>query len=168
MKLDEGAVSMKKKLSPKQEKFCLEYVKTGFAGQAYINAGYKAKSKVVAEANARKLLAKYYIKERIRELMDEIKNKDIADAEEVLRYLTKGMRMELEEEVVVVVNTADRRSEPQIVKKKISIKDANKCAELLGKRYTFFTEKVNVEGNLGVQIVDDIDEDEDVEDDTVV
>ena len=38
------------------------------------------------------------------------------------------MRMELEEEVVVVVNTADWGSEPQIVKKKISIKDANKCA----------------------------------------
>ena len=40
--------------------------------------------------------------------------------------------------------------------------------ELLGKRYALFTDKVNVDGTVGVQIIDDIDGDEDVEDDTVV
>lgn len=146
------------KLTPKQEKFCLEYIKVGFTGQAYMNAGYKAKNKVIAEANGRRLLEKEYIKNRINELMEEIKSEEIADAEEVLKYLTKGMRMQLEEEVVVTENIGDYMSEAKIVKKQISIKDANKCAELLGKRYRLFTEKVELEGSIPVQIVDDIDD----------
>ena len=84
----------------------------------------------------------------------------IADATEVLEYLTKGMRQELEEEVVVVVNTGEFMNEPQIIKKKISIKDSNKCAELLGKRYGLYTEKVEVNGDMGVKIIDDIPNDE--------
>ena len=88
--------------------------------------------------------------------MKQIEEDRIADAKEVLRYLTRGMRQELEEEVVVMVNTGDYTSEPQIIKKKISIKDANKCAELLGKRYSLFTEKVDLNGNVGVTIIDDI------------
>ena len=92
----------------------------------------------------------------IDDKMKQIEEDRIADAKEVLRYLTRGMRQELEEEVVVMVNTGDYTSEPQIIKKKISIKDANKCAELLGKRYSLFTEKVDLNGNVGVTIIDDI------------
>ena len=95
-------------------------------------------------------------KKYIDDKMKQIEEDRIADAKEVLRYLTKGMRQELEEEVVVMVNTGDYTSEPQIIKKKISIKDANKCAELLGKRYSLFTEKVDLNGNVGVTIIDDI------------
>ena len=141
-----------RELTPKQEKFCLEYVKVGFTGQAYINAGYKAKDKVIAEANGRRLLEKDYIKSRIDELMEEIKCSDIADAQEVLKYLTKGMRGQLNEEVVVTVGVGDGFSEAKIVNKNISIKDANKCAELLGKRYRLFTDKVEVEGSIPVVI----------------
>lgn len=146
-----------RKLTPKQEKFCLEYVKVGFTGQAYINAGYKAKNKVIAEANGRRLLEKDYIKNRINELMEEVKSKDIADAEEVLKYLTKGMRMELEEEVVVTENIGDYMSEAKLVKKKISIKDANKCAELLGKRYRLFIDKVEADVNANVNSTKKLD-----------
>ncbi len=146
-----------RKLTPKQEKFCLEYVKVGFTGQAYINAGYKAKNKVIAEANGRRLLEKEYIKNRINELMEEVKSKDIADAEEVLKYLTKGMRMELEEEVVVTENIGDYISEAKLVKKKISIKDANKCAELLGKRYRLFIDKVEADVNANVNSTKKLD-----------
>lgn len=135
---------MDRALSPKQEKFCLEYVKLGFTGQAYINAGYKAKDKVIAEANGRRLLEKEYIKKRISDLMEEIKSSEIADAEEVLKYLTKGIRMQLEEEVVVVESIGDYRSEARLIKKPISIKESNKCAELLAKRYGILTEKVDV------------------------
>ena len=103
----------------------------------------------------------YWIKlrnmsEYIDDKMKQIEEDRIASAKEVLMYLTKGMRQELEEEVVVTVNTGDYTSEPQIIKKKISIKDANKCAELLGKRYSLFTEKVDLNGDVGITIIDDI------------
>ena len=39
-----------------------------------------------------------------------------------------------------------------------SLQDRTKAAELLGKRYRLFTEKVELEGNQQVQIVDDIDD----------
>ncbi|MBA1336718.1 MAG: Phage terminase, small subunit [Firmicutes bacterium] len=149
-----------KRLSPLQEKFCLEYVKTGFVGQSYINAGYKAKNKVIAEANGRRLLEKEYIKKRIKELMDEIQSKEIATAEEVLKYLTKGMRMELYEEVVVVENVGDYQSEARTIKKQISIKDANKCAELLAKRFGLLTDNLNLSGEMAVKIVDDINDED--------
>lgn len=147
-----------RKLTPKQERFCLEYVKVGFVGQAYINAGYKAKDKVIAEANGRRLLEKEYIKNRIDELMNEMKSNEIADVQEVLKYLTRGMRGQLTEEVVLTVGVGDGLSEVQKIDKTISIKDSNKCAELLGKRYRLFTDKVEVEGAVPIVIVDDIDE----------
>lgn len=144
------------KLTIKQQTFADYYIELGNATEAYIKAGYKASKREVAEANARKLLGNDSVKKYIKEKMQEIGSSRIAKAEEVLEYLTKGMRQELEEEVVVMVSTGDFMNEPQIIKKKISIKDSNKCAELLGKRYALFTEKVDVEGNVGVTIIDDI------------
>ena len=144
------------KLTIKQQTFADYYIELGNATEAYIKAGYKASKREVAEANARKLLGNDSVKKYIKEKMQEIGSSRIAKAEEVLEYLTKGMRQELEEEVVVMTSTGDFMNEPQIIKKKISIKDSNKCAELLGKRYALFTEKVDLEANVGVTIVDDI------------
>ena len=44
----------------------------------------------------------------------------------------------------------------RVITKQLSAKDRIKAAELLGKRYALFTEKVDVEGNVGVTIIDDI------------
>jgi len=52
-------------LSPKQEKFCQEYINTGNATQSYINAGY---SKTGADAGASRLLGNVSIKNRLEEL----------------------------------------------------------------------------------------------------
>lgn len=70
------------------------------------------------------------------------------------------MRGEETEETVVVENKGDFISEAKIVKKQVAAKERVKAAELLGKRYMLFTDKVDVSGNLGVVIVDDIEEDE--------
>ena len=144
------------KLTIKQKAFADYYIELGNATEAYIRAGYKATKREVAEANARKLLGNHSVKKYIDDKMKQIEEDRIASAKEVLMYLTKGMRQELEEEVVVTVNTGDYTSEPRIIKKKISIKDANKCAELLGKRYSLFTEKVDLNGDVGITIIDDV------------
>ncbi len=140
-------------LTIKQKAFAEYYIKLGNATESYIKAGYKASKREVAEANARKLLGKDSVKKYIKEKMEEISNNRIADATEILEYLTKGIRQELEEEVVVMVNKGDFISEPKIVKKKISIKDSNKCAELLGKRYSLYEgEKESEDKNLTITI----------------
>ena len=143
-------------LTEKQKAFCDYYIETLNATESYKRAYPNVTKQRTAESAGNRLLSNVEVKKYIDEKMKQIEEDRIADAKEVLRYLTKGMRQELEEEVVVMVNTGDYTSEPQIVKKKISIKDANKCAELLGKRYSLFTEKVDLNGNVGVTIIDDV------------
>lgn len=143
------------KLTEKQKRFCDEYLIDLNATQAAIRAGYSKKTAYsIGIENLKKPYIKNYIDERLKQLEDE----RIAKADEVLKYLTKGMRQELTEEVVVTEGIGDGCSEVRVVTKKISLKDSNKCAELLGKRYRLFTEKVEVDGVQQVQIVDDIND----------
>ncbi|NJI81864.1 terminase small subunit [Clostridioides difficile] len=138
------------KLTEKQKRFCDYYIETGNATEAAIRAGYSEKTaKVIGAENLTKPYLKNYIDERIGQL----ESNRIADAKEVMEYLTKIVRNEAKEEVVVVSENGVER-----VKKDVSIRDRNKAAELLGKRYRLFTDKVEVEGTGIVKIVDDIDE----------
>lgn len=143
------------KLTEKQKRFCDEYLIDLNATQAAIRAGYSKKTaKIIGNENLTKPYLKEFIDKRLKQLEDE----RIAKADEVLKYLTKGMRQELTEEVVVTEGTGDGCSEARTITKTISLRDSNKCAELLGKRYRLFTEKIEVDGVQQVQIVDDIDE----------
>ena len=136
---------MTKKLTDKQMIFANEYLVDLNATRAYKKAYPNVKKDSVASAAGSRLLGNVKIKNYIDEQLEKMKSESIASAEEVLKYLTKGMRMELEEEVVVTENIGDYMSKAKLVKKKISIKDANKCAELLGKRYRLFVDKVEAD-----------------------
>ncbi|MGO0885060.1 terminase small subunit [Clostridioides difficile] len=135
------------KLTEKQKRFCDYYIETGNATEAAIKAGYSEKTaKVIGAENLTKPYLKSYIDERIGQL----ESNRIADAKEVMEYLTKIVRNEAKEEVVVVSENGVER-----VKKDVSIKDRNKAAELLGKRYRLFTDKVEVEGAIPIVITGD-------------
>ena len=84
-------------MNERQEKFCLAYVKSGNASQAYKEAGYVTKG-AAARINASRLLTKDNIKKRIAELNENIKTSEIAKAEELQITLTRIMRGELKEE----------------------------------------------------------------------
>ncbi|HHV03038.1 MAG TPA: terminase small subunit [Bacteroidales bacterium] len=152
------------KLTDKQKAFCDYYIETLNATESYKKAGYKVKNDNTAAVNANRLLRNAKIKSYIDKRLKEIENDRIADAKEVMEYLTAVMRGEVEEEVVVVESTGDYTSEARKIKKQVSVKERNKAAELLGKRYALFTDKVNIDGNVGVQIIDDIEDDTDEED----
>ena len=129
-----------KKLTIKQKKFADEYIICGNANEAYKKAGYKFSSYNMASVEGHKLLKhpkiKAYIDERIKELEEEA----IADQAEILKFLTRVMRDEEREEVLV--NVGNFEQEVQDVK--VSAKDRIKAAELLGKRYGTWTEKVDM------------------------
>ena len=112
---------MDKKLTPKQKAFADYYIELGNATEAARRAGYK-KPNVQGSQNLEKLSIKSYIQERIKAL-DE---KRIAKGEEVLQYLTKVMRGEEKDQFGL---------DP-------SLQDRTKAAELLGKRYRLFVDKV--------------------------
>lgn len=140
------------KLNVKQKAFADYYIETGNAYQSAIKAGY---SENYAKGNVIKLLENESVKIYIQEKMKEIESERIAKAEEVLAFLSSSLRGEVLEEVVST-ETIDGMIKPVILKKQLSAKDRIKAAELLGKRYALFTEKVDLEGNVGVTIIDDI------------
>ena len=135
-----------KKLTIKQKKFADEYIISGNASEAALKAGYK--NEVSGRENLRKPTVKSYIDERMKKLEEEA----IADQAEVLKFLTRIMRDEEKEEVLV--NIGDFEQEIQSMK--VSAKDRIKAAELLGKRYGSWTDKVDLNSSEGVKIIDDI------------
>lgn len=143
------------KLTEKQKRFADYYIEIANAEQAAVKAGYSAK---YARGNAHKLVANSCIKKYIDERLAELESKRVANAQEVMEYLTSVMRGEHTEEVVVVEATGDGFSSARTIDKEISAKDRLKAAELLGKRYALFTDKMDVSGSLGVNIIDDLDD----------
>ncbi|HAT4125218.1 terminase small subunit [Clostridium perfringens] len=142
------------KLTPKQKAFTEYYIETGNATEAARKAGYKGKNlNRIASENLSKLDIKNYIDEKMKEL----ENKRIAKAEEVLEYLTRVLRGEETEQVVVTENIGDFMSEAKVVDKEISAKDKIKAAELLGKRYRLFVDKVEKDSNINVNSTTKLD-----------
>jgi phage terminase small subunit len=139
------------KLTEKQKRFADYYIETGNATESAKRAGYSEKTaKEMGCENLTKPHIKGYINTQLK-IMDD---KRIMKAEEVLQLLTSIARDEQEEDVVVFGDSG-----PEITSKGMSAKDRLKALELLGKRYTLWTDRQQIEGSIGVTIVDDLDED---------
>ena len=122
------------KLTLKQQKFADEYIISGNATDAAIKAGYAKRSAgQIGEQNLKKLEIKKYIEERLAELNSE----KIADQEEILQYLTAVMRGEHREETLIGMGQGFQETTYM----DIGAKDRIKAAELLGKRYSMWTDK---------------------------
>lgn len=89
---------MKRKLTPKQQRFADEYIKSGNAADAARKAGY---SKKTARTVGQQNLTKIDIKEYIDEQMAEIASKRIMDATEAVELLTSIARGETKETVYI-------------------------------------------------------------------
>ena len=137
-------------MTPKQEKFCVEYLVDLNGAQAAIRAGYATTR---ADATAYNLLRNIEIKKRIDELRRKEFKATIATAEEAEAFLARAMRGEIEEEVVVTEGVGEGCSEARIIKKSISAKDRIKAAELIGKRNQLFTDKVKVDSTVPIVII---------------
>lgn len=147
-------------MTEKQKRFADEYLIDLNGTRAYKVAYPSVKKDQVAATNAGRLLRNAEVKTYIDEQLEKIHNEKTADAQEVLEYLTAVMRNEQTEEVVVVEGTGDGCSEARTMEKDTSIKDRVKAAELLGKRYSLFTDKVDLNADMDLKITVDYGEDE--------
>ena len=145
------------KLTIKQQRFADEYIISGNATDAAIKAGYAKKA---AYQQGAENLKKPHIREYIDKRLEEINDKSIAKQEEVLQYLTEVLRGKSSATEIVVEMVGDGTSEAKLIVKPPSEKERIKAAELLGKRYGAFTDKVSVDGNIAVEFVgyDDVEE----------
>lgn len=135
-------------MTPRQRKFCDEYLISGNATDAAIKAGYSPKT---AKQTGSENLAKPDLRAYIDEQLAKIHSAKIADAEEVMKYLTSVMRGEHTEQVLKLVGEGVQT----VTDIDVSAKERLKAAELIGKRYGLFTEKVGLEGAVPVIITGD-------------
>lgn len=127
-------------MTDKQKRFCDEYVIDLNGTRAYRTAYPNIKSDEAAAVCASRLLSNVNIRAYIDERLEEIKNAKIADSVEVMQYLTAVMRGEKKEERTIF----NELGEPVTIEVSSSLANQLRAAELIGKRYRLFTEKVEV------------------------
>lgn len=113
-------------MTEKQKIFCEEYLIDLNATRAYKAAYPNVKNDNTAAAAAARLLRIVNIQEYIDTRLQEKTDALVAKQDEVLQYLTEVIRNEEED-----------------------TKSRLKAAELLGKRYALFTDKVTAEVQVG-------------------
>lgn len=138
-----------KKLTEKQQRFADYFIESGNATQAAIEAGYSERTaRNIGSENLTKPNIRAYIDQRLEELASE----RIADQQEVLEYLTGVMRGE--EKGGALKGLGDGYQEV-IDDMPPTVSERTKAAELLGKRYGIWTEKVEVK-DITPTFIDDV------------
>ena len=145
-------------MTPKQKRFCQEYLISLNATEAAIKAGYAKKS---ARSIGQENLTKPDIKNYIDEKLQEIEDSKIMDAKEVMERLTAIGRREVSEHQVVTLRNKTEKwvpigedgtlkkmviesEEAEVVEMPTKVSDVNKALELMGKRHALFTDKVDL------------------------
>lgn len=134
-------------MTEKQKRFCDEYLIDLNGTRAYKTAYPSVKSDEVAKAAASRMLSNVNVRAYLDERLEQLRSERTADIQEILEYLTAVMRGEEKEEKMAA--NALGEMEAYNVRNQAN---QLKAAELLGKRFGLFTDKVNVEGNIPVVI----------------
>ena len=135
--------------NPKQERFCVEFLKIGNAKSAYMKA-YGTTNEQGAAVSAHKLLRREEIKTRIKELGDELMTEKICDAQEIQERLSAIARREIRDTIVL--------PNGELTTKPVSVRDCLKAIEILCKVKGMYLTKqeVDMKGLVPVVIHDDI------------
>ena len=151
-------------MTRKQKIFADEYLIDLNATRAYKVAYPSVKNDATAAAAAARLLRNVKVREYIEKRLAEKEDALIAKQDEVLQTLTRVLRRQ--EPDTVVVTCKERRSGydengkkvivekevPQLVQVPTRVSDLNKAAELLGKRYGLYTDKVDLDADAELHI----------------
>ena len=111
------------KLTPKQKKFCDEYLKLGNATQAAKNAGYSEKTAYRTGADNLKVP---HILDYINARQEQIASKDIADIEEIMKYLTDVMRGKIKDQFDLDASLSERtKAAQELLKRNVDDRKMN-------------------------------------------
>lgn len=131
-------------LTIRQERFCLEYAKTGNATDAYRKAGYAGTNYSTIAVNASRLLKTDKVKTRLAELANKMASEKIANASEIQERLTRILRMEETEDTVVVEGIEKGVSEAKIIERRPQLKDVIQAGTTLAKMQGAFNNEVKL------------------------
>lgn len=122
-------------LNPKQERFCLEYVSSSNATDAYRKA-YGVTDETTAATCSSKLLRTAKVKDRLKELASEMASRKIAQSIELQEKLTAIIRDKVTEEVIL--QNGER------VQRRVAVRDILKAIEILARVQGLFFERQEV------------------------
>lgn len=148
-------------MTPKQIRFCEEYLVDLNAAQAAVRSGYNYHY-------GHKLLKKPCVRDYLAENLSEKKSALIAKQDEMLELLTRILRRQEMESTVTTVKKKETSYDengkkqtvetavPQVIELPPKISDLNRAAEIFGKYCTLWTGGLNPDEDTGVIIIDNI------------
>lgn len=136
---------MARKMTAKQKRFCDEYLIDLNATQAALRAGY---SKKTSYAIGQQILHRPECEKYIAERMAEKESELIAGQDEILKYLTAVMRGQSAASVLA----RNEMGADKVIDKPPDEKERLKAAELLGKRYGLYVDKVETDIDMDLNI----------------
>lgn len=142
---------MENGMTEKQKIFADEYIICLNATRAYKKAYPNVKKDEVARANGSRLLTKANVKAYIDEHLEKLQSERVADQQEVMEYLTAVMRGKKTEPLLVL----DGEGKQKVVDAIPPVQARTKAAELLGKRYRLFTDKVELDATVEQVVFED-------------
>lgn len=159
-------------LTKKQKLFCEEYLIDLNATQAAIRAGYSVNSaREIGSENLTKPDIRAYIDKALAErskrtginadrVVQELAKIALLNITDVVNADDATLKSNANREDTAAILSVKVKTIPtengEIVEREIKMNDKIKALELLGKHLGMFKDKVELSGELGVQIVDDI------------
>lgn len=142
-------------MTEKQKRFCDEYLIDCNATRAYKAVYRNIKSDVVAATNGGRLLRNAEVQKYISDQAEKLHGEKTADAQEVMEYLTSVMRGESQSSVLCLIGDGMQET----IEKRPDEKERLKAAELLGKRYGLYTDKIDIDTDMELNISIDYGDD---------
>lgn len=136
-------------MTERQKRFADEYLQDLNATRAYRAAYPAVKKDDTARAAGSRLLANVNVRAYIDEKLAEIQSKKIADAQEILEYLTSVIRGKSMAEIVVTEGLGEGISEARRMEKAPDEKEKLKAAEILAKYHNLLTPKIEASNQGG-------------------
>mgnify|MGYP002526042849 CR=1 FL=1 len=125
-KIKEGQEKQKKRteevLTPREKKFCAEYIKDYNGAQAVLRAGYNVANSATASVYANGLLKTTKVKEEIHRLTQDSIDESNASAKEVMQFFTDVMRGKVKDQFGLEASLAERsKAANELAKRTIDI-----------------------------------------------
>lgn len=132
-------------MNERHKAFADYYIETMNATESYKRAYPKCKNDASARASSSKLLTNPNIQDYIKERMATKEKGRIASQDEILIFLTDVMEGKVTDQLGL----------------ETPVKERNKAAELLGKRYALWVDRQDINASVVPVFIDDINGDDD-------
>lgn len=134
------------KISLKEHKFINSFLINGECLVAAQDAGYKATEKRSLESIGRSLLRRDYIYEELLYRLDEMNNKAVADANEIMQYFTGVMRGEIKDQFDLDAPLSERtNAAKELAKRVIDVPAKSDAANQINITLDWKRDKIDAE-----------------------